>query len=55
MKTGTYIKSAQYMSNYVIELNWSDGMINMVDFEKQIMAQKITEYKIYQDLNEFKK
>jgi hypothetical protein len=55
MKTGIKIVKAQYVTNYIIKLTFSDGKVNLVDFEKQVMAQKVPKYKTYQKIENFKK
>lgn len=55
MKIGIRIISAKYIEGYKIELTFNDGKVNIIDFEKQIMAQKVPEYAAYQNINEFKK
>jgi hypothetical protein len=55
MKIGTRIISAKYVEGYKLELTFNDGKVNIIDFRKQVMAQKVPEYAAYQDLNEFKK
>jgi hypothetical protein len=55
MKTGIKIIRAEYVRDYVIKLTFSDGRVNEVDFKNQVMSQKVPEYKIYQNTDEFKK
>lgn len=55
MRIGVKIVKAEYVKEYIIELTFSDGKVNHVDFKKQVMAQKVPEYAAYQAMNEFKK
>lgn len=55
MKTGIKIVKAVHIKGYQIELTFSDGRVNIVDFEKTIMSIDIQGYKKYKNIEEFKK
>lgn len=55
MKTGVVIINAEYIDGYKVRLTFSDGTINVVDFEKIVASIEIPEYEIYKDFEEFKK
>lgn len=54
MKTGIKILSAKYLNEYKIAITFSDGVVNIFDYETLVMRDH-EEFKTYKDLNEFKK
>lgn len=54
MKTGITIVSAKYVSGYKIKFTFSDGKVNVYDYENLVMS-KLQECIPYRDKKEFKK
>ena len=48
------VKNAVYIEDYKIQILFEDGTSRVIDFEKAIMKQQIQNYKIYQDIENFK-
>ncbi|OFX55448.1 MAG: hypothetical protein A2046_12265 [Bacteroidetes bacterium GWA2_30_7] len=54
MKIGTSVVGAKYISGYKVKLTYSDGKVNIVDFEYFVMKLK-GYYARYKDIDEFQK
>lgn len=54
MKTGIKIISAKYLLGYKIEITFSDGKVNVFDYENLVMREH-EESILYRNINNFKK
>ena len=54
MKTGIIIASAKYLSGYKIEFTFSDGWVNVFDYENVVMRNHEESFP-YRDIKKFRK